>query len=515
MPSALTKCLSAKIEKPALMPAASRKGIAKELAVAIPGLHIYDASLCGVPGGVVVAARDGAQRKLLICGKLQGFNGKPAKAGEESVLVCDADAGNMAALRKLVPWLKPQLAGERSSVGLGDRLGLATPGHIVAGRKSGFFLTLAQQSIREMQRTGRSAQQVMDEATFGVFESGHDAGFGSDADHLKTPEDVDMTAAAGFISFTIDPSAHVDDTVAGADRGQLEAKFNKLIADNVPGAKEWHKKYAGQTFKLAGLTLTCDEESLLRAAVKYGRAVAHVEAMAKHIARRAPTHEIELSVDETALPTSSLEHFFIANELKDRGVRPAALAPRFIGEFEKGIDYKGDLKAFDAALKEHVAIARYCGPYKLSIHSGSDKFSIYPIVANRTGGAFHLKTAGTSYLEALRVAARKDVAFFRELIAFCRGRYDTDKATYHVSAKLVNVTPPEKLDDTGLERVYLNENDGREVLHVTFGSVLTHTEGGALKYRGRLMDLLNREAETYVEVLKKHIGRHIKGLGGK
>jgi hypothetical protein len=70
-------------------------------------------------------------------------------------------------------------------VGLGDRLGLATPGHIAADPGSGFILVLAQQSIREMTRTERTAQQVMDEAVFGVFEVGYDKGFGSDADHLK------------------------------------------------------------------------------------------------------------------------------------------------------------------------------------------------------------------------------------------------------------------------------------------------------------------------------------------
>jgi hypothetical protein len=511
MPS-LREIVASARDSASLLPQAERASVAKELRGAFPKLDIYEASVFGFTGGLVAAARDGSERRLLVCGRTDGFEGAAAQAGETGARVCQANAANMARLRKLVSWLNPQLVGARSSVGLGDRLGLATPGHIAAGKDSGFLLVLAQQSIREMQRTGRTAQQVMDEAVFGVFESGHDAGFGSDADHLKTPEDVDVTAAAGFISFTIDPSAHVDDTVAGADREQLASKYRKLIDDKVPGADTWRKKYGGKTFTLGTLRLAFDDQSLLRAAVKYGRAVAHVESMTAYIAKKVPTHEIELSVDETALPTSSLEHFFIANELKDRGVRPAAVAPRFIGEFEKGIDYKGDLKAFEAALIEHVEIARHCGPYKLSVHSGSDKFSTYPIVARVTGGAFHLKTAGTSYLEALRVAVRKDVAFFREVVDFCRGRFETDKASYHVSAELSKVPAPETLDDAGLERVYLDENAGRQVLHVTFGSVLTHEEGGAPKYRGRLLDMLNREPETYVKVLVKHIGRHLKGL---
>src|SRR5438132_186439 len=104
--------------------------------------------------------------------------------------------------------------------------------------------------------------------------------------------------------------------------------------------------------------------------------------------------EIEVSVDETDSPTSALEHLFFGLELKRRRVKVVSLAPRFIGEFEKGIDYRGDLHKFEAALGEHVAVARFCGPYKISVHSGSDKFAIYPILGRVCGDLLHVKTAG-------------------------------------------------------------------------------------------------------------------------
>ena len=86
----------------------------------------------------------------------------------------------------------------------------------------------------------------------------------------------------------------------------------------------------------------------------------------------------------------------------------------------KGVDYIGDLDEFEAEMAKHAAIARVLGPYKLSIHSGSDKFSIYPIFARHAGSLVHLKTAGTSYLEALRAIAGVDPAFFREILALAR-----------------------------------------------------------------------------------------------
>src|SRR5690606_8906097 len=116
--------------------------------------------------------------------------------------------------------------------------------------------------------------------------------------------------------------------------------------------------------------------TLEHAAVKYERAVAHTVAIAKVLSEvKSYGYDLEMSVDETESPTSVAEHYFIANELKRRGVKLTSLATRFIGEFQKGIDYIGDLDQFEASLKEHLIIAQELGPYKISVHSGSDKYS--------------------------------------------------------------------------------------------------------------------------------------------
>jgi hypothetical protein len=498
-----------------LLPARACAEIAGALRGLRADLQVYEQSATAVAGGVVLAARDGATRKLVVCGKVPGFVGTGSEVAGVPVLVCDADEPHMAALRERISWLRPRLTGTAPSLGLGDRLGLATPGHIASDLDSGLILVLAQQSIREMTRTERSAQQVMDEAVFGVFEAGYDRGFGSDADHLKTFADVDVTARAGFTLFTIDPSDHVDDTVDEASPAELAERFQRLISDGVPGAEEWKRVYVGRSFTAGSLTVTFDEASLVKAAVKYGRAIAHSAEMSAYITEKVPVSELELSVDETDSPTSVVEHLFIAREITGRGVKLASLAPRFVGTFEKGIDYKGDLAELEARLRDHVEIARHYGPYKISLHSGSDKLGVYPIVARVTGGLLHVKTAGTSYLEALRVVARHDLPMLREIIRFCRGRFDTDRESYHISATLDRVPEEASLADGDLERVYLDEDDGRQILHVTFGSVLTAREGGRFIFRERLFALLNREAGTYVAVLKQHIGRHIRGLMGQ
>ena len=121
---------------------------------------------------------------------------------------------------------------------------------------------------------------------------------------------------------------------------------------------------------------------------------------------------------KTESPTTHAQHIYIARELQRLGVRWVSLAPRYIGRFEKGVDYIGDVSEFDADLADHAAIARTISPdgrYKLSLHSGSDKFTIYPAFVRQTRGLTHLKTAGTSYLEALRTIAALDAGLFREV----------------------------------------------------------------------------------------------------
>jgi hypothetical protein len=179
-----------------------------------------------------------------------------------------------------------------------------------------------------------------------------------------------------------------------------------------------------------------EAETLMRATVKYGKAIQHAAAMFSRLSQIKDEFDFEVSVDETDSPTTPLEHFFIANELTRLGVRFTSLAPRFSGRFEKGVDYIGDLNTLDVELAKHAAVTMYFGTYKLSLHSGSDKFSVYPLIAKHWGKRIHVKTAGTSYLEALRVLATHAPDLFLKIYALGRERYEIDKRTYHVSAQL-------------------------------------------------------------------------------
>jgi hypothetical protein len=411
---------------------------------------------------------------------------------------------------------QPTVLGLKKSFGYGDRLGLATPGHLAASNKSDFAPIFAQQSVREMERTQRTPQEVLKAAQDALAKAGYQGAWGADADHHKTAPDVQKSAAAGFTFFTIDPSAFVSNDADKMRPAELEAAVKQLSTDGVFAEDSWPQHYLNKTFEVSeSLPLKFTPELLWRAAVKYGRAIAHSDAIAGHIAKACVgrPYEIEVSVDETEAITSPLEHLFCGLELKRRSVPVVSLAPRFIGEFEKGIDYRGDFSRFEAQLREHVAVAKYCGPYKISVHSGSDKFSIYPIVGRVCGDLLHVKTAGTSYLEALRAVARTAPNLFSEIVEFSRGRFETDRKSYHLSTTLaeINALPPYSgIKD---ESIFLDERVGRQLLHVTFGSVLTAgLDSKGRRFKEGILEQLVRHADLHLEILEKHFTKHLSLL---
>jgi len=483
------------------------------------GKDVYPRSIVAADGVLYFLARDGIE-KFLCIGRTATEKGEQIRLGEMTldIEVHPADPRGAALLREKLPFTSPQLIGLKRALGCGDRLGIATPAHVRAVRGTGVAPFFAQQSIREMTRTERTPQQVMDSATYGVFQEGWRDGFGADADHLKTVADIDACLEAGVTFFTVEPGEYVDNEAATLSEAALREKFEALPWDELETTPaDVKREYVGKNLVVSDkLTVRFTETDLLRAAVKYGRAVAHAVKMYRHLeARAGHGFELEMSVDETATPTTIPEHYFVAAELKRLGVKLVSLAPRFVGEFEKGVDYKGSLEDFETAYVQHLEIARSLGPYKLSIHSGSDKFSIYPIAAGHSGELVHVKTAGTSYLEALRAVGRISPDLFREILAFAFERYDEDKATYHVSADPSKVPVPEQLKDEELASV-LDIFDGRQLLHVTYGSVLTaRNTDGSLRFKDRILLALRQDEETHYEILEKHMRKHVEPFGGR
>lgn len=381
--------------------------------------------------------------------------------------------------------------GLKPSFGFGDRLGLATPGHIAAVMGTHFNPIFAQQSVRENLRTGRTPQDVMDTAKRAVESAGWDADWGADADHLKSVDDLPSFVNAGYTFFTVDPGEFVDNEADNDSIYNLEQK-NRSV-----DFSEFENIYIHNLEDLGFGSF--NKEILMRAIAKYGKAISHTEVMYRRLCELNDHFDFEVSIDETDSPTSPFEHYFIANELIRKGVKFTSLAPRFIGRFEKGVDYIGDLQALDLEFAKHAKVTNSFGTYKISLHSGSDKFSVYPLLARHWGKMIHVKTAGTSYLEALRTLAQYKPELFASIWTLGLERYDIDRVSYHVSAD------PFQISSSLANADLLDNFHAREILHVTFGSAIT-------RYGTKINEALITHKDGYSSNLKRHFSKHLELL---
>ena len=178
------------------------------------------------------------------------------------------------------------------------------------------------------------------------------------------------------------------------------------------------------------------------------------------------------------------------------------IAPRYAGEFQKGIDYRGDLKEFASHYALHAELAARMG-YKISVHSSSDKFSAYPIIKEKTIGPCHLKTAGTNWLVALQVVGTTDPALFRELFEKAYEVFETAKSYYHITPDWSIRTDIGELKDSELLFVFNNDTD-RQVMHVAYGE-LKKVEPLWARFEINLARHLN----LYSLLLEEHIGHHL------
>ena len=288
---------------------------------------------------------------------------------------------------------------EKYTIGVGDRFAHQAAAQLQACVK------LAEQGInvipvwnksnREHSFIGSEPQSVYDAAEAAVATLGWDKGWHVDADHINMDTVDKYLGCSDF--FTIDVADFIGQTPEG---------------DAVAGFVEKHPELIGSV-TIEGIDAPFDisREYVEEVAGKYLRAVAEAGTIYRHIESNKDDFIAEVSMDETDAPQTPPELLIILAALSDEGVQLQTIAPKFTGRFNKGVDYVGDLPQFEKEFNDDLAviahaIAKYGLPanLKLSVHSGSDKFSIYPIIGaaiRRTGAGVHVKTAGTTWLEEL------------------------------------------------------------------------------------------------------------------
>ena len=290
---------------------------------------------------------------------------------------------------------------EKYSIGVGDRFA-----HQAKAQLNACQLLLNEgvevapvwnKSNREHSFIGSEPASVMDAAEQAVSSLGWKNGWHVDADHIGIKTVDRFLPHSDF--FTIDVADFI---------GQ------ETPAETVESFIERHPELVGSiAIEDVDEPLDISREEVQRVAKQYLLAVREAGNVYRYILdkRKADDFIAEISMDETDAPQTPPELLIILAAIADEGIPAQTIAPKFTGRFNKGVDYVGDLAQFEKEFNDDLAviahaITKYGLPenLKLSVHSGSDKFSIYPIIGNalrNTGAGLHLKTAGTTWLEEL------------------------------------------------------------------------------------------------------------------
>ncbi|WP_339226887.1 tagaturonate epimerase family protein [Oceanobacillus sp. FSL K6-2867] len=488
------------------------KGLeAEDLDLNLSDVKVYKQSFTKYKNVSLVMIKESGEKKLLAVGEGELIDELYGEQVEGKGKVCPLIHENRLVLNQYFDYTVPKAFGKDiATMGLGDRLGLASPGHIETLRNRKIKPILAQQSIRELNLTNRTMTDIVDAASFAVFQEGYKGGFGADGDHLKEESDIEHALSIGMSMLTLDCSDYIDNHISSATPDEIRNAYMELPAET----KDYYEKnYLNKTFDLTGISLTFDELELMKNVLVYGKAIGYmVHVYNTYINKEERDIDFEISIDETETITSPAEHFFVANELKLNQVDVTSLAPRFCGEFQKGIDYIGDIEQFEKELREHALIATYFG-YKLSIHSGSDKFAVFPIIAKHTKGILHVKTAGTNWLEAVRVIANTKPDLYRRMHVFALENFEEALKYYHVTPDLESIRPLENVTDEQLPE-YMNNDAARQVFHVTYGLLLTAKDDqGSYLFKDEFFQALDEQEDEYRTALVKHIGKHVDLLG--
>ena len=407
------------------------------------------------------------------------------------------------------------------SFGIGDRFsheGKAQLSALIegAGKFPFEFVPVWNKSNREHQIIGTEPADTRYEADEAVKALGYNKPYFVDADHININNVDRFIDASDF--FTIDVADYIGKP---SDTDSV-----KIFIEN-------NLKYTG-TLRIPGIvdSFYVDRSLLESIARTYLFAVQEAGRIYRHIAAKkgADNFVTEVSMDEVDAPQTPIEIFFILNALSQENIPAQTIAPKFTGRFNKGVEYVGDTAQFEKEFREDLlvidfAVKQFGLPQglKLSIHSGSDKFSIYPIMGRlirQYDKGIHIKTAGTTWLEeniGLALADEQALELAKKIAISALGRMEELCIPY---ATVIDINPA-KLPTakqiqgwSGLEYARalrhnrqdpLYNPDFRQLVHVSYKI--------AAELSSDFYAALKRNADVVAQQVKENIlDRHIARL---
>lgn len=391
------------------------------------------------------------------------------------------------------------------SFGTGDRFGKEGKAQLEAilkMRAEGIEITpVWNKSNREHKTVGTKPVSTRKEADLTVKKLDYNGSYLVDADHINLNNVDPYIPVSDF--FTIDVADFIGKESNKEDEQAFLKFFEKYTIElQIPGID--------RPIEISQKQLDNMLHDFLLAMEKAG------EVYKKIVSSKTENFYTEVSIDEVKEPQSPVELFFILAALSFYKVPVNTIAPKFTGEFNKGIDYNGDLKQFEQEFEEDLLVLKFAikefglpSDLKLSVHSGSDKFSIYPVINNlihKHDSGLHLKTAGTTWLEELIGLAESEgeaYVFAKEIYTEALERYEELTKDY----KSVLDIDKSKLPEVK------NFSSGKD-----FANALRH-DPDSQKYNPHFRQLLHcsykiaaEKGQVFSDLLDKHRSRIEKNV---
>ncbi len=409
---------------------------------------------------------------------------------------------------------------EKYSFGIGDRFchqGKAQLAALIRARKNGLAITpVWNKSNREHTIIGTKQTDTRKEADDAVASCGWDGSYFVDADHIGLGNVDHFIDSSDF--FTLDVADFIGKT---SDKKQVDSFVRK------------YNKFTGSlTIEGIEKAVNITQEQIGAIADKFLLAIKEAGKIYRHIAEAKGEGNFvtEVSMDETDQPQTPVEMLFILAAIADEGIPAQTVAPKFSGRFNKGVDYVGDVKNFAKEFEEDLTVVAFAvkefglpEDIKLSVHSGSDKFSIYKPIAKalkKFDAGLHLKTAGTTWLEeliGLAMAGGDGLDIAKEIYAKALPKFDELCGPYATvidinRAKLPDIDAVNKWDGRRFADT-LRHDQSCKLYNPNFRQLLHVGYKIAAQLGTRYFDALEKHEETIAQNVTENIyNRHIKPL---
>ena len=401
---------------------------------------------------------------------------------------------------------------EKYSMGVGDRFahqGSSQLNAFLKAKAAGVNIApVWNKSYREHSIIKTAPCDVRAEADQAVKALNWTGSYYVDADHINLNNVASFIECSDF--FTLDVADFILKAPSADELAEFVDANSKYIGPvRIAGIEE--------TFDVTGADIERIGGKFLLAIKEAGKIYRHLEK-----ARGAENFVTEVSMDESDQPQTPLEMLFILAGLAGEGVPAQTIAPKFTGRFNKGVDYVGDVAAFDREFNQDLAVIRFAvrefslpANLKLSVHSGSDKFSIYDSMnkaLKKFDAGLHIKTAGTTWLEeliGLATAGGRGLEIAKEVYKNALSRFDELCKPYSTVIDIDRAKlPTDEAVDAADGKAYasaLRHDQSCEDYNIHFRQLLHLSYKIAAEMGGRFSDAL----EEYEDIIAQNVTENI------